>query len=115
MGYSIYIERDSPISLSDWCAAVQQTAGVRLANGNHEVTDRKTGKIIRHRNPGGDAEMLFPAGASWHRVFYWSSGRILFKASPDFLEPGSDIRRVAAELARAVGASLVGDQGEIYE
>jgi hypothetical protein len=115
MGYSIHIERDSPIALSDWCAAVQRTAGVRLADGDLEIADPRAGKIIRLPNLGGDAEMFFPAEARWQRVFYWRSGRISFKASFDFVEPGSDIRRLAAELARALGASLVGDEGEIYD
>ena len=115
MGYSIHIRRDSPIALSDWCAAVQRTAGVRLANGDDVITNPKTGETIRIRNLGGDAEMFVSAGARWYRVFCWSEGRISFKAPPDFLEPDSALRRLAAELARALGASLVGDEGETYD
>jgi hypothetical protein len=115
MGYSIHIERDSPIALSHWRAAVQRTAGVRLANGDDEITNPKTGKTIRIRNLGGDVEMFFSGEDSRHRVFRWGEGRISFNASPDFLEPDSEVRRLAAELARALGASLVGDEGETYD
>ncbi|MBO0695844.1 MAG: hypothetical protein J2P56_07045, partial [Verrucomicrobia bacterium] len=51
----------------------------------------------------------------WRRVFYWSPpGRVSFRASSDFEQPSSIIRRLAASLARDLNASLIGDEGEIY-
>ena len=123
MAYAIHITRRAPdgeivpIALSEWSAVVQQTAGVRLAEGgDFETANPKTGEVIRLHNTGGDAEVFFPAKASWQRVFRWSpSGRVWFNAPRDFDTPTSEIRRLAAELARALGASLVGDEGETYD
>jgi len=122
MAYEIHIARRDPdgqilpIALSEWRAAAQQTPGVRVAKGDSEITNPRTGEIIRLRNAGGDAEVFFPVDAAWLRVFCWSpSGRVSFRAPRDFDLPTSLIRRVAAELARALGGSLVGDEGEIYD
>ena len=49
-----------PIALSEWRAVVQQTHNVRMAEGDFEITNPKTGEIIRLRNAGGDAEAFFP-------------------------------------------------------
>ena len=121
MAYEIHIARRAPegqilpIALSEWRAVVQQTQNVRMAEGDLEITNPKTAEIIRLRNAGGDAEAFFPAKAKWLRMFRWSpSGRISFRAPPDFYLPNSGIRRLVAELAHALGASLVGDEGEIY-
>jgi hypothetical protein len=122
MAYEIHIERRAPdgqslpIALSEWRTAVQQTQNVRMAEGDLEITNPKTGEMIRLRNAGGDVEAFFPATAEWLRVFRWSpSGQISFAAPRDFELPTSDVRCLAAELAHALGASLIGDEGEIYD
>jgi hypothetical protein len=122
MTYEIHIARRTPdgqilpIALSEWRTAVQQTQNVRIAEGDFEISNPKTDEIITLRNAGGDAEVFFSAKAEWLRVFRCSpSGRISFRAPRDFDLPTSDIRRLAAKLARALGASLIGDEGEIYE
>jgi hypothetical protein len=122
MAYAIHIARRTlegqilPIALSEWRAVVQQNQNVRMAEGDFEITNPKTGEIIRLRNAGGDAEAFFPARDEWLRVFRWSPfGRISFTASRDFDLPTSVIRRLAADLAHALGASLVGDEGETYD
>jgi hypothetical protein len=120
MAYEIHITRRAPdalpIALSEWCAAVQQTPGVRMANGDYEIANPKTGEAIRLRNAGGDAEVFFSVEGNWLRVFRWSPpGDVSFSAPRDFDMPNCGIRRLAAELARALGASLIGDEGEIYD
>jgi len=122
MAYAIHITRRAPdtqilpIALSEWREAVQQTAGVRMADGDFETTNPKTGETIRFRNAGADAEVFFSATGNWLRVFCWSpSGRVSFNAPRDFDLPTSGIRRLAAELACALCASLIGDEGEIYD
>jgi hypothetical protein len=122
VAYGIHIKRCAsdgeilPIALSEWQAAVRQTPNVRMAEGDFELTNPKTGEIIRLRNDGGDAEVFFPANAAWLRVFRWSpDGRVSFNARGDFDLPTSPIRRLAAELARVLGGSLIGDEGEKYD
>jgi hypothetical protein len=87
-----------------------------MAKGDYEITNPKTREIIGLRNAGGDAEAFFSAKAEWLRVFRWSpSGRVSFRPPGDFDLPTSSIRHLAAELARALGASLIGDEGEVYD
>jgi hypothetical protein len=122
MAYAIHIRRRDPngqilpIAISEWRAAVQQTENVRIAEGDFRTGNPKTGEIIALRNTGGDAEVFFPAEAEWRRLFRWSpSGQVSFGAPRDFDLPTSDVRRLASKLAHALGASLVGDEGEVYE
>jgi len=121
MGYNIHIRRhntgvpDSPIALSDWRVAVECTDGVRMAEEDYQIANPKTGELIRIRNRGGDAEILFPDEGAWRRVFWWFEGRISFGAPRDFELPTCFIRRAATDLARALGARLIGDDGEIYD
>jgi hypothetical protein len=122
MAYEIHIARRAPegqmlpIALSEWRAVVQQTEDVRMAEGNFEITNPKTDQVIRLRNAGGDAEVFSPTRAEWQRVFRWDPfGRISFRAPRDFHLPTSFIRRLAAELAHALGASLIGDEGDVYD
>jgi hypothetical protein len=121
MGYDIHIRRrgagppDSHIALSEWRAVVECTGGVRMAEGDYQITNPVTGERIRIRNRGGDAEVFFPDEAAWRRVFHWFDGRISFRAGLDFEVPTSLMRRLAGELARELDAQLVGDEGEIYD
>jgi hypothetical protein len=123
MGYAIHItRRDSsdsqtlPIALSEWRAVVEQTTGVRLANSDFQAMNPTTAEVIEIQNAGGDAEVFFPADSMWRRVFHWSpSGGVSFRAPSDFEQPTSIIRPLAAALARDLNASLIGDEGEIYD
>jgi hypothetical protein len=122
MAYAIHIKRRgadeqlSPITLSEWRAAVSHVDGVRIADGDNHITNPKTGERITLRNAGGDAEVLFPDDGAWRRAFRWSpQGSISFRAPRDFLAPTCFIRRLAAELARELDARLIGDEGEIYD
>jgi hypothetical protein len=45
----------------------------------------------------------------------WPERTIIMIESPFSAVPTSAIRRLAAELARVLGGSLVGDEGEIYD
>jgi hypothetical protein len=122
MAYEIHIKRIGPdghfvpVTLSGWRAAVEQTPNVRLARGDDEIANSKTGEVIRITNAGGDVEVLLSGGGQWQRVFRWSQrGSISFKAPDDFSQPDCEIRRVAARLARVLGARLIGDEGETYD
>ena len=121
MAYEIHIERRGanaqrlPIALSEWRAVVERTDDVRMAEGDFQTINPKTGEDIRFRNGGGDAEVFSPDNGEWLRAFCWlPSGRISFRAPRDFEAPTSAIRQAAAVLARGLDALVVGDEGEIY-
>jgi hypothetical protein len=122
MGYAIHVTRRSPsgqtipIALSEWRAVVERTTGVRMANGDFQATYPTTAEVLRILNVGGDVEVFFSTDATWRRVFRRSpSGRISFGAPGDFELPTSIIRGLVAGLARDLNASLIGEQGEIYD
>jgi hypothetical protein len=122
VGYEVHITRRNPagkvrpIALAEWRAVVERTAGVRMADGDFEAVNPKTAEVIRIQNVDGDVEVFFPADGTWRRLFRWSrSGRISFRAPDDFDGPASAIRCLACELARGLKASLIGDEGEIYD
>lgn len=117
MACEIHIERRStPITLAEWCDVIGRTENVRIADGKHTLTNPQTGELITFGNPGGDAEVYFPVEGTWQRVLRWSRrGTISFVAPPDFAEPCSHLRRTAHALAQSLGASMVGDEGEIYD
>jgi hypothetical protein len=118
MGYAIHVTRRSPsgqtmpIALSEWRAVVERTTGVRMANGDFQATNPTTAEVIRILNVRG----LFPDGFNVAACVSLVTFRpISFGAPRDFELPTSIIRRLAAGLARDLNASLIGDQGEIYD
>ncbi len=117
MGFEVHIKREdrTPITLEEWCVAVDATDGVRLARDASIAVNPKTGdKIVIPHRPG-DTEVFFSADDSWIPCLWWSSGRISFKANKDFLQPDSPFRSAVARLAKRLNACLVGDTGEVYD
>ena len=117
MPYSLHLERkDRKISLSEWRAAVEATDGVRLHNADtHSATNPKTGENITVRAKGGDAEVFFPDSGRWHWVFLWSSSKAVFAARFVPSETSDPAWRAAVALAKRLGATIRGDQGEMYD
>jgi hypothetical protein len=115
LAYSVYIERETgEISLAEWHSAVEQTDGVRLAEGDLEIVNPKTGDIISIGNSGGDAEVYFPEGQEWCRVFAWHESRASFEGLPSFSEMGDPVRIAAMALAKLLKAQIRGESGEVY-
>ena len=112
MGYSIHIERDPPLTLAEWTAAVDQTTEVRLDTRGCSATNPKTGEVVSIAGSDGDAEVSIEG--TWYPCFHWSDGSVSFRASSDFHEPYTPLRRIAQELARRLKAKVVGDEGEEY-
>jgi hypothetical protein len=123
MAYELHIQRAGrEIGLEEWRAAVASIAGLRLAEGDVVGVNPSTNEEIRVRSGTGDVEVLFARGGlfgfgtreEWARVFYFRRGRASFKPG-DIDSPADPVRKSAAALARALGAHIVGDEGESYE
>ncbi len=121
MAYMIHITRnpliarDGPgITLAEWVDAVERVEGVRLAEGDYSVRLPETGQVFTLRNNGGDAELHYPHTNEWRRTFRFEGESIQFRAPKDFHSPTNHVRQVACRLATALGASVCGDEGEIY-
>jgi hypothetical protein len=133
MGYEIHIEREKShngsnshevITLLEWQSAVQSIKNLRIAPKNDWVGHNpKTGSQITIPGSGADAEVYFPPKplkghfkGSWRKVFRWNPrGRISFKSAWDSEDINDPITKAAAEIARCLGAVVVGDEGEEYD
>ena len=122
MAYTIRITRNTEggegggaITLAEWIDAVDSLAHVRLADGDYAVTLPETGQVFTLRNTGGDAELFFPHADSWRRVFRWDDAEISFVGTEDFASNAAcQLRCIARQLAEALHASVIGDEGEPY-
>ena len=124
MAYELHIERpDGDISLEEWSSAVAQVEGVRLTDQDAVGVNPSTREEVRIPSAHGDTEVLFESGGflglgrkkQWGRVFRFSQGRATFRATESVESPGDPAHIVAAKLASLLGASIVGDEGEVYE
>ena len=101
--------------MAEWQSVVEQTSGVRLAKGDLEIVNPKTGDIISVGNPGGDAEVYFTGSQAWHHVFTWHrSGKVSFKGLPSFSDPEDPVRIAATALAKLLKAQIRGESSEVY-
>jgi len=106
MSYSLHIERSSPISLEEWLGDASKITTLRLQTG---LVDSTRTTRDRSAPATGDLEMIGPSGR-WEPAFHFSEGRGSFSAR------GSNalLREAATNLASALGASIIGDDGERY-
>lgn len=122
MAYMIRITRSAQddedgavITLAEWVDAVERIAHVRLAEGDYSVTLPETGQVFTLRNNGGDAELYFPHANAWRRVFRWDEEDVSFVGTEEFANDAAcQLRAVARQLAEALQASVIGDDGELY-
>lgn len=124
MAYDLHIERkgDSPesdpkpILLTEWCAAVASTEGVRLfAAQAHTITNPKTGEVISIPAREGDVEVFFSDGGQWHSVFRWRGDSAVFASRVDPGDTSQPVWVAAVALATRLGAVIRGDEGETYD
>lgn len=124
MGDTFYVERESnELSFEEWVAAVKSCSGARLATAGSEMLNPKSGEVISMPCKPGDVEVLFRqkgffgfgSKAHWRAAIRFSRGRGVFNATDAVEAPGNPVRVVAACLARALGAIIVGEEGEIHD
>ncbi len=123
MAYGIHIERvndkgepiGEPITLSEWKAAVESQKNVHLTSEDFISKNPATGEVIRIQNSEGESEVFFSEESKWYRVYRWNKDRITFKGLPSFDNPNDLIRQTTQQLAKVLGARIVGDEGEFYD
>jgi hypothetical protein len=115
MGYDIHIQRSKAITLAEWRAAASAVDGIRLCSADKRIKTPDGELLVP--GTGGDADVFLPQEGRWLSVFLWRprTGDVVFRAPPDFEDHNSLIRTKARQLAAALGAQLIGDEGEPYE
>jgi hypothetical protein len=121
MAYEIHIRQLDgeqgrvPIPVEAWLAAINANPSVRLASGDAIAQNPVTSEVIRIRDFGGTAEVFDPERQTWDRTFHWNArGYASFRAPLGFANLDHPMRLIARDLAQAVGAVVIGDDGEIY-
>jgi hypothetical protein len=124
MAYSHHIERNPQgITLEEWFEVVRKQDGVMLAEGGVEAKNPETGEPISIQGNPGDVAVLFQTKgflgfgqkSEWHSCIRFVRNKASFKATPDLESPHNPLRVAASRLAAALGAKIVGDEGEVYE
>ncbi|MDR2880544.1 MAG: hypothetical protein LBV29_01395 [Azoarcus sp.] len=141
MLYRYYFERDkarSHLSLDEWKKAIEvvphvravtnprqglgEWIGIRYIGNPHEVPVDKDAFQNRPERVN-DAEVFFPDFDRWFRAFYWRPltehpglGVVTFESPPGDIAPEDyPVWVVAQELAKHLGAELVGENESAYE
>lgn len=124
MAYALYIERESEeITIEEWSAAVGKLPEARLAMDVSQAVNPKTGEVISVPCGPGYVEVLFRknsfpgfgAKREWCLSIHFSRGKGIFNATEGIESPNNPVHIVASELAHALGAKIVGEEGEVYE
>lgn len=112
-GYHLHIEREPSISLNEWREVVGEHELVRVSNKDVVGINPITKEEIRIKTPVGSAEAYFPESKEWITVFTFGS-TIYFNATNEWEHKASYIRTVVFQLANALSAKVIGDEGEEY-
>jgi hypothetical protein len=116
MAYELHIEGEKgQIRLEDWKSVVTQFGGVRLCSTEHSITNPESGETISFPHKEGDVEFYFATDKEWRPTFFWSNGRVSFKAMLLPNEISDQVWQTAAALASRLGAIIRGDEGEVYD
>lgn len=115
MAYELHIQRRShELTIAEWQTAVIQLDGVRLVSNDSSATNPSTGEVISMANHAGAAEILLESG-EWVTFFLFVRGQISFRATATIGVASDPAHIVAAKLAIALRAEIVGDEGETYD
>ena len=124
MAYALHIERNPQgFTLDEWIEVVSKQDGVKLAEGGVEAKNPKTGETTSIPGRPGDVSVLFQAKgilgfgrkAEWRTCIHFSRNKASFNATAELESPHNPLRVATSRLAAALGAKIVGDEGEVYE
>jgi hypothetical protein len=102
------------ITLDEWKAAVAQTRGVRLREGDVTTTNPER-QVISVPTQEGDAEIFSEDARERGLILRWRPrGHAVFGASEDFMHDESQVRLTIRALASWLNAKVVGEEDEEY-
>ena len=123
MGYSIYIERESEISLEEWRDAANRIEGVRIDESPLEMKNPKTGEVIKIEGSEGDIAVRFlekimlgfKKNEFWQKAISFSNGRGQLNYHENLENSKDPIRKALSSLASELSATIRGEEGEEYD
>ncbi|MVB16810.1 hypothetical protein D6V29_18970, partial [Vibrio cholerae] len=123
MAYSLHIEREKAIALEEWVEVIDSIDGARIAPGNSETLNSNTGEVIAIQGKLSDVSIRyvtkgflgFGKRVSWEKAIFFNSGRAQFKFVDGIEQPHHPVHIAVVQIAKKLGASIVGDEGEVYD
>lgn len=123
MGYSIYIERDTEISLEDWRDAVNRIDGIRIDEAPLEMKNPSTGELIKIEGTEGDIAVRFiekrlfgfKKNEYWQKAISFSHGRGQVNYGEHLDNETDPVRQAISSLANELSAKIRGEEGEQYD
>jgi len=120
MSYLIFIERhaEEPITVVEWDKAVSLAPLFRLRSADTAtLTNPQTGETIARDSGSHDAAYFDTTSDTWHPALTWDAegGRAMTRATRTFDNPNDPYRRALVNLAATLSASVVGQEGEVYD
>jgi hypothetical protein len=112
MAYELSIERDQPLTIDEWRAAVEAHPLLRFGSSDSAASNPKTSEVIVVR--GAECDASIELDGRWISLFRWRKGRVTFSARA-IESTGDPISKVAFELAKKLGAVVRGEEGETYQ
>jgi hypothetical protein len=115
MSDMIKIKRKERIYLEEWILTVNSLDNIRLCKEKFHVGKDADGKAFRTPVEEGDTEIYVEDQDKWINVFHYRDEEycIAFDLPQGATE--TKIWAVAADIARALEARMVGDDGESYD
>ena len=122
MAYELLIWKDEGISLEEWEQAVNNCPLTKIDCSDIQGVNPRTGEVIVVGGKKGDAAVKFSEGGflgigakvTWEKVFRFASSYGSFNYSESMELPDNQVRIAAAELAKLLGARILGEGDEEY-
>jgi hypothetical protein len=124
MAYSLHIERlGSNITLDEWITAASAMDSLRPRATGYTAVNPNTGERIEIDQSNGDLEIALPQSRlarvlgkakEWEPAFFFSQGRASFHPPDNIASASNPMCMVASQLAKALNARIIGDEGEEY-
>ena len=112
----LIIQSPEAITLAQWTEAIESSENIRICREKFHVVEAPNGLQARFPINEGDAEIWVTELQKWMPVFHWheEEGCASFvPPAPDDLE--EKIWAAAAFLSKALNASVIGEDGEVYD
>lgn len=109
MGVDINIEREPPLTQTEWIEAVTSLIGLRLDDSDISGSNPFSETTIHIRGKNTDVSVYFTETKSWEKAIYFYRDFGSFSYTRDWDNESSSIRKAAVALAKKLNAKLTVD------
>lgn len=112
MAHKLHIERDHPLTFSEFSSAVDQIPELRLVSGDVVGVNPRTFEEVTIVSKG--ATQVFDSEDNvWLREFEFRNGRVSWYVPENW--KSWHLRDIAIKLSRLLKGRIVNDEGEAYQ